>query len=161
MNKTAYLLEFLSRGDIYYNIKGSSPDTALSSFMKVLRLPKSMDRTVLKAALIEREALGTTAIGDGIAIPHSRKQAAADEASAFVAIGFLDTPIDWNAPDGKPVTTLFLILSAGVENHLSVLSGIACLAGKKEFRAFLSTRPSKKELLDYLEIFGSGASCRA
>ena len=160
-NKLDFLRSLIDRGDIYYNIKGSSPEAALSSFSKVLKLPKTMDRLGLERALIEREGLGTTAMGEGFAIPHSRKQVAADEASAFVAVAYLDTAIDWKAPDGKPVTTLFLILSAGVENHLSVLSGIACLAGKSEFRAFMARRPSKKELLEYLQAYGDGVGCQA
>ena len=151
ISKKSLVCSLVEKGDVYYNIQGGSAEEAISSFAKVLRLPKSVDRAALKDALIEREGLGSTAIGEGFAIPHSRKQEAASEESAFLAIGYLDTPLDWGAPDGKPVTTLFLVLSAGVRHHLSALSGIACLAGKKEFRSFIAKRPSKKELLEYLK----------
>ena len=151
ISKKSLVGSLMEKGDVYYNIQGRSAEEAISSFAKVLRLPKSVDRAALKTALVEREGLGTTAIGEGFAIPHSRKQEAASEESAIMAIGYLDTPLDWGAPDGKPVTTLFLILSAGVQHHLSALSGIACLAGKKEFRSFMAKRPSKKELVEYLK----------
>lgn len=151
ISKKSLVCSLLEKGDVYYNIQGGSAEEAISSFAKVLRLPKSVDRAALKNALIERERLGTTAIGEGFAIPHSRKQEAANDESAFMAIGYLDMPLDWGAPDGKPVTTLFLILSAGVQHHLSALSGIACMAGKKDFRTFIAKRPSKKEVIEYLK----------
>jgi len=151
ITKKSLVCSLMEKGDVYYNIQGGNEEEAISSFAKVLRLPKSVDRAALKSALIERESLGTTAIGEGFAIPHSRKQEAASEESAIMAIGYLDTPLDWGAPDGKPVATLFLILSAGVQHHLAALSGIACLVGKKEFRSFMAKRPSKKELVEYLK----------
>jgi len=149
--KKCIICSLVEKGDVYYNIQGGTAEEAIFSFAKVLRLPKAVDRVALKNALIERERLGTTAIGEGFAIPHSRKQEAASEEGAFMAIGYLDSPLDWGAMDGKPVTTLFLLLSFGVQNHLSALSGFACLVGKKNFRNFIAKRPSKKEVVEYLK----------
>lgn len=145
-------LEFLiSRGDVYFNIQGGNPEEAISSFIRILHLPKAVDRALFQAALIERERLGTTAIGDGFAIPHSRKTIEANGIPSFAAIGYLAAPIDWSALDGKPVTTLFIILTDDVQDHLSVLSSIACLAGKKEFQKFIAKHPIKEEVLEFVK----------
>ncbi len=145
-----YLLSMLDRGDVYFNIKGSTPAEVLTSLVKVLRTSKAIDKKILREALIEREGVATTAMGMGFAIPHPRRHLAAGEKDAIVAVAYLDTPVDWHAPDGKLVSTLFLVLSAEARNHLSALSAIACLAGKEDFRKMIAKQPSKKELLAYL-----------
>jgi nitrogen PTS system EIIA component len=154
MNKTTLFYGMIDRGYVYYNIKGSTPAEVLASLVKVARTPKSIDKKTLKEALAERESIATTAIGKGFAIPHPRHHLAAEEKDAMVVIAYLDTPLDWGALDGKPVSTLFLVLSADVQNHLSVLSAIACLAGKEEFGKMIAKQPSKKEFLEYLSGLG-------
>jgi PTS system nitrogen regulatory IIA component len=77
-------------------------------------------------ALLQRERLGTTGIGDGIAIPHGRLP---NLARLFGLFARLDTPIDFDAVDGRPVDLVFLLLapeSAGGD-HLSALARISRL----------------------------------
>lgn len=155
MNKAPLFSSLIDRGDVYYNIKGSTSTEVLTSLVKVARTPKAIDKKVLKEALIERETIATTAIGKGFAIPHPRRHLTADEKDAMVVVAYLDTPLDWHALDGKPVSTLFLVISAEAQSHLSALSAIACLAGKEEFQKIMAKQPSKKELLEYL----SAKSC--
>jgi len=155
MNKTTLLYSLIDRGDVYYNIKGSTPAEVLASLVKVAKMPKSIDKKALREALMERESIATTAIGNGFAIPHPRHHLAAGEKDTMVAVAYLDTPLEWGALDGKPVSTLFLVLSAEVQNHLSALSAIACLAGNEKFKMMMAKQPSKKEMLEYL----SGAGC--
>lgn len=150
MSQSSDLVELLERGDVFYNIQGGSPEEALRAFAKVVRAPKPLERNALADALVEREGLATTAIGEGFAIPHPRQRMLQDEAMAFIAVGYLDSPVPWNSPDGIPVSVLFLVVSANSSSHLSVLSGIASLAGDQKFREFLAKKPEKSKLIEYL-----------
>lgn len=150
MTRLADVADLIGRGDVFYNIGGSTPEETLRAFVKVLRLPRALDRKTLADALVEREGLATTAIGKGFAIPHPRGRLLRDERSAFISIGYLDNPIPWNSPDGKPVSTLFLLVSAEGTQHLSALAGIACLADNHGFKGFVSRQPAKSELLNFI-----------
>jgi PTS system nitrogen regulatory IIA component len=147
MNSGQIFTRSLARGDVYYNIQGSTRDETIRSLSRVVKLPKGLDRKVLSEALIEREGLASTAMGEGFALPHPRHQLIKEEADALVAIGYLDTPVDWASPDGKPVSVVFLVLSAGVDQHLATISALACLTQSEDFKALIKRRPSKSELL--------------
>ncbi len=150
MTRLADVADLIGRGDVFYNIRGSTPEETLRAFVKVLRLPKALDRKTLADALVEREGLATTAIGKGFAIPHPRGRLLQDERSAFISIGYLDNPIPWNSPDGKPVSVLFLVVSANAELHLSALAGIACLVDNPGFKEFIARQPEKSAFIDFL-----------
>jgi len=81
-------------------------------------------------ALAERETLGSTAIGNAIAIPHCR---VSNIKRPFVALGFLRHPLAWKAPDNKPVELLILILTPekNPEQHLKVLQTLAFFIQKE------------------------------
>ena len=150
MDRLEPLNSALRRGDVVNNVKGALPAEALAAFSKTLRLPVSIDRKALAKALEERESLATTALGFGFAIPHPRKRVMEGEERAIVAIAYLEHPIEWNAPDKDPVSVLFLVLSGGDAQHLTLLSEIASLAENPEFRDFMAGNPQKEEILAYL-----------
>ena len=139
--------EVLARGDVYFNIQGATRKEVITSLSRVVKLPKGLDRKVLADALIGREELASTAMGDGFAMPHPRHLLLKEEADALVAIGYLDTPVDWASPDGKPVSVVFLVLSAGVDQHLATISALACIVQSEGFKTLIGRRPSKSELL--------------
>jgi PTS system nitrogen regulatory IIA component len=148
------LSSLLERSEVYFNLKGSTPDEVISSAVRLVRLPKGLDRSVLKAALLERESLASTALGEGCALPHPRHLLLADPEDACLAIGYLELPVDWKAPDGLPVTTIFLVLSAVPEQHLSTLSALARLIQDPAFRLLVAQRPRKQELVEFMEKKG-------
>jgi PTS system nitrogen regulatory IIA component len=150
MNGVSTLTTSLRRGDVVNNVRGTTPAQALASLAKTLRLPVSIDRNNLAKALEERESLATTALGLGFAIPHPRKRVLEGEDRAIVAIAYLEHPVEWGDPEGKPVEVLFLVLSGGEEQHLSLLSEIASLAENPGFRNFIAGNPQKEEILSYL-----------
>jgi len=155
-NNKAIVAELFARGDVYYNLQGATPEEVIGSLAKLAKLPKGVDRAALKAALLAREALGSTAIGNGFAIPHPRQRLWAEAGTGFVAVGYLDEPVAWDAPDGAPVTTVFLLLSSSADEHLTALSGLACLANDASFEALIENQPVKKAILDFLK---SGKPC--
>jgi len=147
MSSVVSLADLIERGGVYYNIAGSNPVEALNEATKALALPKSLDRETLLTAILEREALMPTALGHGVAIPHPRNSMLTDPSMQRVAVFFLKSPIPYNALDRKPVTVLFLILSADARSHLATLAAVSHLCQRPEFLAFLAARPSKEELV--------------
>jgi PTS system nitrogen regulatory IIA component len=141
------LADLIERGGVYYNIGGSNPVEALNEATKTMVMPKGLDRETLLTAILEREALMPTALGHGVAIPHPRNSMLTDQAAQRVAVFFLKSPIAYNALDRKPVSVLFLILSADARSHLSTLAAVSHLCQDPLFLEFLARRPSKAELV--------------
>ena len=150
------LAELVHRGGVYYNISGASPVEVLSEASRTITLSRGVDRDAFLKAVLEREALMPTAIGNGIAIPHPRNPLISDEALQRVAVIFLKTPVPYNALDRKPVSTLFLILSANARTHLGILAEISHLCQKPDFIDLLEKRPSTEELTGYIAGAESG-----
>jgi nitrogen PTS system EIIA component len=150
MPSVVSLAELVDRGGVYYNIGGANPVEALNDATKAMSLPKGLDRESLLTAILEREALMPTALGHGVAIPHPRNAMLSDSGSQCVAVFFLKTPIAYNALDRKPVSVLFLILSADAKSHLATLAAISHLCQSSGFLDFLAKRPSKEELVERL-----------
>ena len=96
------------------------------------------ETAVITNSLLEREKLASTAIGHGVAFPHCRI-ASIDRTVA--TCGIIGHPVDWNAPDGKPVDLLFLILTPEEhpEQHLKAIKTIATAIRQKDFRQNIDT----------------------
>ena len=144
------LSELIERGGVYYNIGGSGPTEALREAVKALAPPPGLVREKLLAAVLEREALMPTAIGKGVAIPHPRNPLVTDPAEQRVAVFFLKAPIPYNALDRRPVSVLFLILSADAKSHLGVLATLSHLCQSEAFAELLAARPSTAELVAFI-----------
>ena len=119
------LAEALQTGGIHYHVEGADKADVLRSVVDILALPQEVDRDFLYQVLLARESLGSTAIGNGIAIPHGRSPIALHINRALVSIYYLEKPIAFQAIDGLPVHTLFTIVSPTIKAHLSLLSKIS------------------------------------
>jgi PTS system nitrogen regulatory IIA component len=97
------------------------------------------------ASLLAREKLGSTALGDGIAIPHCR---IGNCTTALGTLITLEQPIDFDAPDGNPVDILFVLLvpEEAHQEHLTILAGLAELLSNKEFCQGLRDASDSQEL---------------
>jgi len=95
--------------------------------------------------LLEREKLGSTGIGDGIAIPHGKLNIVDDLAISF---GRSKEGIDFNAMDGKPVYLFFLLLAPenAAGQHLKMLAKLSRMLKDATFRKNLLEAPSKEEI---------------
>lgn len=93
--------------------------------------------TMIFDSLFAREKLGSTALGEGVAIPHGRIKGLKQALGAFIR---LQTPIPFESPDGKPVKLLFILLvpEAATELHLQILSELATRFAREQFRNDLS-----------------------
>lgn len=145
MDGTHELSQRVDRGGVYYNIEGENPVAVLRDIVQTVALPKTVDRESLLQAILEREALSSTALGDGIAVPHPRNPVLSPEEER-IAVCFPRRPIPYAALDRRPVFVLFLILSADTRSHLFALSELSFLCRRAEFRDFLSQKPSRQEV---------------
>lgn len=142
------LADLLRAGGIFHDIPGRTKPDVLRAFVERLPLPPEQDRDFLLAVLEAREAMGSTGIGDGIAIPHVRNPIVLHVGRPFVTLGLLAHPIDFGAMDGKPVHALFMVVSPTVPGHLRVLSRLAFALRDAGVRDLLARRASAEEILD-------------
>lgn len=143
----AGLVQALECGGIHYEVVGHDKATVMRSMVRVLPLDESVDREFLFQILWEREALGSTAVGDGVAIPHVRNPIVLPIAYPIVALCFLKEPVDFGALDKIPVRVLFTILSPTIRAHLHVLSLLAHCLRDSKFHAALDRKASAEEVL--------------
>ena len=146
------LAEIISSGGIYYKVPGSDKESVLKSIVDIINLPDDVDKEFLVSALISRENLGTTAIGDGIAIPHVRNPIIFNINKPVLALCFLEKAIDFDALDKKPVDTLFIIVTHNVRSHLYYLSRLSYALQQKEVRKSINSNSSRQEILDSLSV---------
>ncbi len=108
------------------------------------------DRTAMKKLLIEREARGSTGLGNGIAVPHLKAKKLTEH---HLVVANSQAGIQFDAIDGQPVHTLFLVMGPAddQEGHLQVLRWVSGLARSADFRRFVLNAKSEAEIRDLLE----------
>jgi PTS system nitrogen regulatory IIA component len=142
------VVDALRAGGIHYRIAGRDKPSVLRSVVDVLQLPDEVDRQFLYDVLLAREALGSTGIGEGIAIPHVRNPIVLHLPRPMITLCFLDHPIDFGSLDRKPVGILFTLISPTVRAHLHMLSRLMYLLHDKRFRGALSRQESREKILE-------------
>jgi PTS system nitrogen regulatory IIA component len=127
----------IARGGVLPNIRGASPREVVAAIIDAIPRPIVSAERLLNAVM-EREALMSTAVGRGIALPHPRNPLLTRSEDQFVVIGFLEQPVDWNSLDGVPVHTAILIVSASPKQHLRTLSRINFFCREESFHNLLA-----------------------
>jgi len=140
------LVEALKAGGVAYGVGGTDQPSVLRAVVDLLKLPESMDREFLYQILLARESLGSTGVGNGIAIPHVRNPVVLHVSQPTVTLCFLATPIDFQAVDGKPVNTLFTLISPTVKTHLHLLSRLGFVLRNPAFKSALKRQAPVEEL---------------
>jgi len=141
------LSQALEAGGIHFGIGGEDAQTVLKNIVALLQLPPQIDPDFLLQVLLAREALGTTAIGDGIAIPHVRNPILLHVPSPAITLCFLEQPIGFDALDGKPVNILFTLVSPTARTHLHLLAKLAYALRDGRFKEVLQRQGSRDEIL--------------
>jgi len=110
--------------------------------------------TDIFTSLFERERLGSTALGYGIAIPHGRIKGLKDARGAFYR---LKTPLEFDAPDNQPVSLCFVLLvpKDANERHLQILGELAQLFGDEAMRARMLGASTPAEMIALLDAWSS------
>jgi PTS system nitrogen regulatory IIA component len=117
-----------------------------------MKLPEEVDREFLYRVLLARESLGSTGIGDGIAIPHVRNPVVLHVNQPMITLCFLEKPIDFGALDGVPVSTLFAMISPTVKAHLHMLSRLGFVLQNAAFKEAVKQQASRDELMALLAV---------
>ena len=144
------LREFFSDDAINLQLQSSTKDDVLKELVGLLKLDDKAEQTLVKM-LKRRETLGSTGIGQNIAIPHCRALAVN---RLRVAFGRKLEGIDFNAIDGKPVNYFFLIVAPPLEvsnQYLPVLGKIAQFAKEADVPDKLAKLATPAEFLKLLE----------
>jgi PTS system nitrogen regulatory IIA component len=141
------LIELIMRGGILSNVPGASPQEVIIRIIDAIHHSPVIDRKQLLDAVMEREALMSTAVGCGIALPHPRNPLVTESTDQFVTIAFLEQPVNWNSLDRIPVHTAILIVSASPRLHLHTLSRINFFCQQENFRFLLASRASSDEII--------------
>jgi PTS system nitrogen regulatory IIA component len=139
--------EALQAGGIFHGTGVSDRESALRAIVKQMSLPDDADREFLLDLFLAREALASTGVGDGIAIPHVRNPVVLHVPQALISLCLLAAPIEFGAVDGKPVHALFSLISPTVRTHLHLLSRLAFALRDPGFKAAVTRRASAEDIL--------------
>ena len=140
------LTELLEEDGIISDLKARNKIGVLEELVETLKqLHPSVDKNALVKVLLERERLGSTGIGDGVAIPHGKFHAVSHPVISF---GRSLKGLDFESVDGEPAYLFFLLVapenSASV--HLKALAKIAKILKNSTFRKALMEAQGKKDL---------------
>jgi len=141
------LASLLEHGGVHHDVAGASMKELVSEVIKLLPPLPAIDGEKLYREILEREALISTGVGRGIALPHPRNPMLGEGDRPLVAIAFPAQPIDWNTQDGSKVHTVFLIISSSVQQHLGTLSKINFLCQQGKFSSLINERASQEEII--------------
>lgn len=140
------LSALLETGGIHLDVGGADKSEVLRDLVARLPLPDDFDRDFLITVLEAREAMGSTGIGDGIAIPHARNPILIHVDQPLVALCLLQHPIEFDAVDGIPVHALFVVISPSVPTHLKILSRLGLVLRNAELRRLLKDRAPVEDI---------------
>jgi len=147
------ITDLLSKKSIAINPKVSSKEDAINKLVDLMYSSgKLNDKEEYKNAVLAREELSTTGIGDGVAIPHAKTKAVND---AGLAAMIVNDGVDYDSLDGNPAKIFFMIAAPDGENnlHLEVLARLSTMLMDEKFRSALENSKSPDEFLKLIDEF--------
>lgn len=145
------LVASLETGGIIYRLGGETREGVMSNLVDELRLPEEVDRDYLLKVLNAREELASTGVGNGIAIPHPRNPVLLHITKPSISLAFLEDPVDFLALDGKPIHTLFCLISPTLRAHLHLLSKLSFAMRDPGFKTAIENQGSREEIFTALK----------
>ena len=134
---------------VFPRISGGNRRAVLRFFAERIADHEALDSRALLESLEEREELGSTGIGGGVAIPHCRLP---DLGEAVLAVGIADPPVAFGATDGQPVQLFFVIVSprSDPQQNLRLLAAISRWVGGEGNVQRLLELPSVPAMIELL-----------
>ncbi len=151
MENDVDISKLIHRGGIFIDVEATTPRDVYEYISKRIDLPEGLSSEQLTEALFAREAVLSTAVGNGIALPHARTPIMKNEEDQRIIIVYLKNPIEMKAPDERPVSTMFILLSSNSQSHLKILSYLANLFRNMRFRRALEARAGESELSNLIQ----------
>jgi len=137
----------LRLGGIHYRVEGTDKASVLKATVDVMPLGEDVDKSFLLSVMMARETLGSTGIGDGVAIPHVRNPIVLHVPRPLVSLCFLEHAIEFGALDGKPVHTVFAIVTPTIAAHVALLARLAFALRQPSFVEVLARQGSREEIV--------------
>ena len=151
------IAKLLPTANVVVGLEASSKKRAFEQAGLLFENNHGIGRSTVFDSLFAREKLGSTGLGQGIAIPHGRIKGLKDALGAFIRLA---EPVPFDAPDGRPVTMLFVLLvpEQANEHHLQLLSELAQMFSDRAFREQLMSAPDSLAVHGLFAGWGSDAS---
>lgn len=145
------IMDFLSPEAIIVELKAADKKSAIVELVEVLKTTKKVKKTdEIIDVVLEREKLGSTGIGQGVAIPHGKTDVLQEQAGV---LGISHKGIEFNSLDGEPVHIIFLLVGpvevAG--QHLKALSRISRLFKDKFLRQAIRDAKTTEEVVKIIQ----------
>ncbi|WJF89949.1 PTS sugar transporter subunit IIA [Paraburkholderia bonniea] len=139
------LAKFLPLENVLVGLSVTSKKRVFEQAGLIFENQNGIARSTVTDNLFARERLGSTGLGEGVAIPHGRIKGLKHPLAAFVR---LDAPIPFESPDGQPVSLLIFLLvpEQSTQQHLEILSEIAQLLSDRDTREHLQTEENRETL---------------
>jgi PTS system nitrogen regulatory IIA component len=130
--------QYLLPENIFLDLNASGKWQAFSKVAALLERQHQLDRELIYRSLCERERLGSTALGRGVAIPHAQIKGLRHSMTAFAR---LSEPIAFDAPDEQPVSEMFMLFAPEpvTQMHLQILADVSEMLFDERFLARLKT----------------------
>lgn len=146
------IVDLLKKDCIELGVKLNSKSEAIDKLVDLHNKAGNLvDAKIYKDGILAREAGGTTAIGDGIAIPHAKSEAVKEPALAVVTV---PDGVDYEAMDGKPSNLIFMIAAPNDGDvHLEVLARLMTMLMDADFKNKLLNAPNKDAFLKAIDEF--------
>jgi PTS system nitrogen regulatory IIA component len=141
------LSEALERGGVHQDVPGGERGAVLRAIVERLPLTEDDDRDLLLQILLARESMGSSGIGDGIAIPHVRSPLVFPGTAGIVTLSYLALPVPFDAFDGKPVHTVFTLISPTIRAHLQLLARLSAVLLDSSFKEALLRRAGREAIV--------------
>lgn len=143
------LSQILIPQNVVLDVVATSKKRALEQVALLLENNQGMERANVFDSLFARERLGSTGLGQGVAIPHGRIKNIAKPSAAFVRLA---KPVSFDAPDGEPVDLLLVVVvpEEATQQHLDILAEIASKLSDAEMVETLRTATDPSVVYDLL-----------
>ena len=145
------LLDILSPASTIVDLKGDTKEEIIAELVDSLSASEAIsDRDKVLQAVLEREKIMSTGIGDGIAIPHGKSDSVV---KLVAALGTQRRGVDFEALDGEPAYVFFLLVSpANVSGpHIKALARISRLLKNDDFKKKLIVASSPEDILSTIQ----------
>lgn len=153
-NQKFSLYRAVHKGDVLKDLSGTNKEEIIRLSTKHLSQTHQFDNEILAELLLDRENLQSTALNNGIAVPHTR-DFILSPTHDVVAFVFPKEPLAFGALDGNPVHTLIFLFACNDKRHLHLLAKIAHLSHQKKTQEMLQKRPNKETLLEFVHEWES------
>ena len=150
MNGGADLPVLIHRGGVFFDVEGTSPQEIYKNISEQIEKPEGVTSDLIYNALCAREQVLSTAVGNGIALPHARASIIKGEENQKICVVYLKNPIDMQAPDEREVFVMFVLLTSNSQVHLKVLTELAGLFRNLRFRKALESHAGEAEILSLI-----------